>query len=140
MLRCHDAEGGCDEGRRIVSNRRLPPEGRDLSLEEALQELSRGLRTGGADEDSLLREEAFQQLVSWAEGHERFYEGLMPEAKGGREHDLTFEPQTRTWLKFTNPSIAGYIIDPEEPPPELASTRAPLAYLNLLSWRSMSPK
>ena len=52
--------------------------------------------------------------------------------EGGREHDLTFDQTTGTWLKFTKASKAGYVVGFETGVPAL-EPGLPLEYLGRLS-------
>jgi len=51
--------------------------------------------------------------------------------EGGREHDLTYDSATASWLKFTKPSKAGYVVSFEFGSPTL-EPGLPLEYLKRL--------
>ena len=101
---------------------RLPLTDRDRSLDEVIADFARRVCPGGPygeiDEWSLY-DESFRRLVAWAIDCECFFEGLGPLKEGGREHDLTFDPASGTWLKFTKPSCAGYVVSFELGSPAL---------------------
>jgi len=93
--------------------KRLPQSDRDRTLDEGIKDFGRRLCPVGPDgeiDDWSIYDESFRRLVAWAEETGRFYEGLQALKEGGREHDLTFDPATASWLKFTEPSMAGYVV------------------------------
>lgn len=100
----------------------LPQPDRDRTLEDVHKSFAGRVCPGGPygeiDEWSLY-DESFRRLVAWAIGCGCFYEGLRPLKEGGREHDLTFDPASATWLKFTKPSCAGYVVSFELGSPTL---------------------
>ena len=113
----------------------LPRPDGDRTLEEVIEKLAGSVRPAGADEpidEWLDRERSFQRLVAWAKQQGVFYEGLKPARQGGREHDVTYDDATGTWLKFTKPSSAGYlaVFDVETRPFELENGQ-PEPYLLL---------
>jgi hypothetical protein len=91
----------------------LPRPDRDRPLDEVIEDFARRVCPGGPygdiDEWSVY-DESFRRLVAWAGETGRFFEGLQPLKEGGREHDLSHDPLTGTWLKFTKPSAAGYVV------------------------------
>lgn len=92
---------------------RLPLPHLDRPLNEVIEDFSRRLRPGGPDgeiDEWSIYDESFRRLVKWADETERFYEGLTRLKQGGREHDLTFDPLSSSWLKFSKPSQAGYVV------------------------------
>lgn len=98
----------------MLNQRKLPQRDKDRALEDVLQEFGRCLQPngpyGGFDE-CCLREESFRRLVLWAKEVGVFYQDLIPDRNGGREHDVTHDCLTKTWLKFTKPSSAGFTVD-----------------------------
>ena len=114
---------------------RLPLPDRDRPLNEAIKEFARRIHPGGPygeiDEWSVY-DESFRRLVIWAEEDERFFEGLQPLKEGGREHDLTYDPATGTWLKFTKAAAAGYVVSFDSGVPTL-EPGLPLEYLERLA-------
>lgn len=114
--------------------KRLPQPDRDRPLDEVIEDFGRRLRPGGPDveiDEWSVYDESFRRLVSWADENGRFYEGLQALKEGGREHDLTFDPVTASWLKFTKPSQAGYVVSFEFGSPSL-EPGLPLEYLQRL--------
>jgi hypothetical protein len=114
---------------------RLPCPDRDRSLDEVIADFARRVCPGGPygeiDEWSVYNE-SFRRIVKWAGETDRFFEGLQPMKEGGREHDLTHDPITGTWLKFTKPAAAGYIVSFEFGMPAL-EPGLPLEYLERLA-------
>lgn len=92
---------------------RLPRPDRDRPLAEVFAELCGRLCPGGPhgeiDEWSIY-DESFRRIVAWAQEFGCYYQGLQPLREGGREHDLWHDAATSTWLKFTKPSAAGYMV------------------------------
>lgn len=114
---------------------RLPIPDRDRPLEEVIQDFARCLCPGGPDgeiDEWSIYDESFRRLVKWADETGRYFEGLAPLKKGGREHDLTFDPLTSSWLKFTKPAQAGYVVSFESGMPVL-EPGLPLEYLHRLA-------
>ncbi|MFT4177482.1 MAG: hypothetical protein QM627_12620 [Luteolibacter sp.] len=107
---------------------------RDCSLIEARNDLAGRLCPGGSygeiDEWSVY-DESLRRLVQWAEDTGCFFENFQPLKEGGREHDLTFEAESRTWLKFTKPAAAGYVVSFDSGIPSLEPA-LPLEYLDRL--------
>jgi len=114
---------------------RLPHPDRDRALDEVIQDFARCVCPGGPygeiDEWSVY-DESFRRLVAWAGETDRCFEGLEPMKEGGREHDLTHDPATATWLKFTKPAAAGYIVSFALGAPALEPAM-PLEYLERLA-------
>lgn len=93
----------------------LPEPDRDRPLNEVRNDFGGRLRPSGQDgeiDEWSIYDEGFRRLVQWAEETGCFFEGLQPLKEGGREHDLTFIEESRTWLKFTKPkpAAAGYLV------------------------------
>ncbi len=114
--------------------KRLPQPDHDRPLYEVIEDFGRRLRPGGPDgqiDEWSIYDESFRRLVAWADETGRFYEGLQALKEGGREHDLTFDSATASWLKFTKPSQAGYVVSFEFGSPSL-EPGLPLEYLERL--------
>ncbi len=112
----------------------LPQPDRDRPLDEACNDLAGRLRPSGPDgeiDEWSIYDESFRRLVCWAEEKGCFFEGLQPLKDGGREHDLTFIEESRTWLKFTKPAAAGYVVSFDFGAPALEPA-LPLEYLERL--------
>lgn len=97
---------------------RLFDPSQDHSLSEIITDLGRGLRPDGSDEqidDWFLRETTFRNLVNWAKDSGLFYDSLRPLNAGGKEHDVTPDRASDSWLKFTKPSQSEFSVefDPE---------------------------
>lgn len=118
----------------------LPPPHGDRPLPHVIEDLRRGLRPAGGDEsdDWFVYERAFQHLVAWARASGCFYDDLQPQRFGGREHDVTFDPSSQSWLKFTKPAAAGYlaVFDAARGRFEL-ETGLPLPYLERLELQNI---
>jgi hypothetical protein len=114
---------------------RLPHPDRDRSLDEVIADFARRVCPGGTygeiDEWSVY-DESFRRVVAWAGETDRFFEGLQPLKEDGREHDLIHDPVTGTWLKFTKPAVAGYIVSFEFGMPAL-EPGLPLEYFERLA-------
>ncbi|MEO5915775.1 MAG: hypothetical protein ABIS50_16185 [Luteolibacter sp.] len=113
---------------------RLPLPNRDRPLYEVIQDFGRRLRPGGPDgeiDEWSVYDESFRRLVAWTGETGRFFEGLQALKEGGREHDLTYDPATASWLKFTKPAHAGYVVSFEFGAPTLEPA-LPLEYLERL--------
>lgn len=113
----------------------LPEPDRDRPLLEVIEEFGERLRPGGShgeiDEWSIY-DESFRRLQVWAEESGCHFPGLQPLKEGGREHDLTFDPVSSSWLKFTKPSAAGYVVSLDFGQPDLCPA-LPLDYLERLA-------
>ena len=81
-----------------------------------MRDFKRSLCPSGADDEI---DESLHRLVAWAEESGRFYQELQALVEGGRKHDLIYDFTTATWLKFTKPSRAGYVISFEFGAPAL---------------------
>ena len=113
----------------------LPLPHRDRSLDEVIQDFARRLCPSGPDgeiDEWAIYDESFRRLVAWADETSRFFQGLQALKEGGREHDLTFDPATASWLKFTKPAKAGYVVSFDFGSPALEPA-LPLEYLMRLS-------
>lgn len=112
----------------------LPQPDRDRPLLEVIEEFGERLRPSGSygeiDEWSIY-DESFRRLQAWAEESGCHYESLQPLREGGREHDLTYDPASSSWLKFTKPSAAGYVVSFDFGAPALRPA-LPLEYLERL--------
>lgn len=109
----------------------LPGKDQDRSLAAAINDFRRVLPADGeVDEDGYPTDSAehYRALEREAKRLNILHEGLKPEKAGGREHDVTFDPDTGTVLKFTKPNLAGYIVgfDLGDPRLEMA---LPMDYL-----------
>jgi hypothetical protein len=112
----------------------LPQPNCDRSLGDACNDLAGRLCPSGQDgeiDEWSVYDESFRRLVRWAEDKGCFFEGLQPKKEGGREHDLTFIEASGTWLKFTKPAKAGYVISFDLGAPMLQPA-LPLEYLERL--------
>lgn len=113
----------------------LPQADRDRSLDQVLKDFGKRVCPGGSDgeiDEWDLRDESFRRLVKWAEDEGCFFEDLKPLREGGREHDLTFDPASGSWLKFSKPSAAGYVVAFDAALPELVPA-LPLEYFERLA-------
>lgn len=113
----------------------LPLPNRDRPLNEAIKDFTRRVCSGGPYGDIgewSVYDESFRRLVIWADESGRFFEGLQPLKEGGREHDLTYDPATGTWLKFTKAAAAGYVVSFDSGVPALEPA-LPLEYLERLA-------
>jgi hypothetical protein len=119
---------------RLDEPARLPQTDRDRPLREVLEDFGRCLRPdgpyGGIDEWSIY-DESFRRLVRWSVERECRYETLEPVREGGREHDVTHDPGSNSWLKFTKSARAGYMISFDSGLPTLEPA-LPLEYLDRL--------
>ncbi len=129
-----------DTGRKGLGSRQLneqeflPHPDSDRTLGEACNDLAGRLRPSGPDgeiDEWSVYDESFRRLVQWAEEAGCYFEGLQPLKEGGREHDLTFIEESRTWLKLTKPASAGYVISFDFGAPALEPA-LPLEYLERL--------
>ena len=64
-------------------------------------------------------EREWSGLIRWAKEAGLILTGPGPEISGGREHDLVFEADQKSWVKFTKPDSAGFTVDWEEGKPFL---------------------
>jgi hypothetical protein len=113
----------------------LPRPDRDRTLLEVIEEFGERVRPGGShgeiDEWSIY-DESFRRLQRWAQENGCYFPDLQPLKEGGREHDLTFDPVSSSWLKFTKPSAAGYVVSFDFGHPDLRPA-LPLEYLERLN-------
>jgi hypothetical protein len=117
---------------------RLPQPDRDRTLIDARDDLAGRLRAGGPDgtiDEWSIYDESFRRLVRWAEENGCFFKDLQPLKEGGREHDLSFAEESQTWLKFTKPSAAGYVVSFQSGMPALEPA-LPLEYLERLQMQN----
>ncbi len=129
-----------DEPERVripeASPRKLPEPAQDRPLAEARDVIRRILSTDGTihgDEDD--PDFVPRQLAGIADAAERegfLFRDLIPDAKGGVEHDLTFDSATGTVLKFTKPDRSAYAVDFELGTPRMGRA-TPLDYLDRLA-------
>jgi hypothetical protein len=114
---------------------RLPHPDQDRSLEEVIEDFSRCLRPDGPygpfDEWSVY-DESFRRIVRWAQDSGCYFEDLRPLKEGGREHDVLHDHQSGSWLKFTKPSRAGYVVSANDRALALEPA-LPLEYLERIS-------
>jgi hypothetical protein len=111
--------------------RKLPEPDQDRSLESAIAEFGGGLSPDGAgdgDEDPPDYAECFRSLEDKARELGVLYDRWQPVVEGGREHDLTYDESSGTYLKFTKPARAAYVVDFDLGYPRLAPA-LPLQYL-----------
>jgi hypothetical protein len=96
------------------SSREIPPESQDRALNDARDDFQRILHPDGkflGEEDYLDRSEQIRSLENLGRKEGWLYDWLEPSVEGGREHDITFDEESGTILKFTKPSRAAYIVD-----------------------------
>ena len=92
----------------------LPEPDQDRSLESAIAEFGGGLSangTGDGDEDPPDYADCFRRLEDKARELGLLYDRWQPAVEGGREHDLTHDESSGTYLKFTKPAKAAYAVD-----------------------------
>ena len=126
-----------DQGEGTDDQARLPEPGSDRLLTDAVSNLRGRLRSEEARDPSSewdLREKGFRRVLQWAKDEGCYYEHLRFEEVGGKEHDLTLDASSRSYLKFTRPNLAGFSFayDPDERCFEL-NTSDPIAYLERLA-------
>jgi len=112
----------------------IPQPDRDRSLIEARNDLAGRLCPSGPDgeiDEWSIYDESLRRLVKWTEDTGCFFEDLQPLKEGGREHDLTFIEEGASWLKFTKPMAAGYVVSFDSGLPALEPA-LPLEYLDRL--------
>lgn len=119
---------------RLDEPARLPCPDQDRPLDEVLADFGRCLRPDGPygeiDEWSVY-DESFRRFVRWARETGCYFPDLRPLRTGGREHDVTHDPASASWLKFTKPSQAGYGVSFDSGRPSLEPA-LPLEYLGRL--------
>lgn len=116
----------------------LPQPGKDRTLAQTITHFRAVLSPNGeidGDEDSVDYSEQFQRFEAESRRLGVLYDGLQPDAEGGREHDLIFDRDTGTVLKFTKPTSAGYEVDWSMGKPSLVPG-LPLEYLERLKLHS----
>jgi hypothetical protein len=110
---------------------KLPEPDQDRSLESAIAEFGGGLSPDGAgdgDEDPPDYADCFRSLEDKARELGVLYNRWQPAVEGGREHDLTYDESSGSYLKFTKPAKAGYVVDFDLGYPSLAPA-LPIQYL-----------
>lgn len=118
-----------------TETRKLPTTDQDRPLSQAANDARRILHADGTlygnedDPDFILRQIA--SLESGAGKAGFLHQGLIPDLKGGVEHDVTFDDATGTVLKFTKPDKAAYAVNFDLGTPKMASA-TPLEYLERL--------
>lgn len=112
-------------------DQRLPRPHQDRSLHSAIADFEGSVFAGGVgdeDEDSLDYAVYLRRFERWVEEVGLVHDSLFPVVGGGREHDLTYVVEDASVLKFTKPSLAGYVVDFELGYPRLRIAK-PLEYL-----------
>ena len=112
----------------------LPQPDRDRPFIETRNDLAGRLCPSGPDgeiDEWSVCDESLRRLVKWAEKAGCFFKGLDPLKEDGREHDLTFVEEGASWLKFTKPMAAGYVVSFDSGLPALEPA-LPLGYLDRL--------
>lgn len=112
----------------------LPEENCDRPLDQVVQEFGRRLRPSGSDgeiDEWSLYDESFRRFAAWAKDEGCFYPTLKALKEGGREHDLTYDSPSNSWLKFTKPTAAGYVVTFHDGAPALEPA-LPQEYLKRL--------
>jgi len=116
-------------------NPSLPQPGQDRSLIDAHDDFRRILRADGTldgDEDSLdyLRDQ-FRSIEREAARAGYLHEELIHLRTGGVEHDVVFDYESGTVLKFTKPGRAAYVVSFDLGTPKMVPGM-PLAYFERL--------
>jgi len=116
-------------------NPSLPQPGQDSSLVDAVHEFRRVLSTDGTldgDEDSLdhIRVQ-FRSIEREAERSGYLYEELIHLKIGGVEHDVVFDYESGSILKFTKAGKAAYVVSFDLGTPKMVPGM-PLGYLERL--------
>lgn len=91
----------------------LPQPDQDRPLQSAIAEFGGGFSpdgTGDGDKDPPDYAECFRRLEGKARELGVLYDGLQPSVEGGREHDITYDERSGTFLKFTKPAKAAYVV------------------------------
>ena len=115
--------------------RKLPEPYQDRPLEAISDDIRRILSADGTlhgdedDPDFIRRQIVSIKNAALREGF--LYDGLLPAFAGGAEHDVTFDPETGTVLKFTKPERAAYVVNFDLGTPKMASA-LPLEYMGRL--------
>jgi hypothetical protein len=110
---------------------KLPEPDQDRSLESAIAEFGGGLSsngTGDGDEDPPDYADCFRSLKDKARELGVLYDRWQPAVEGGREHDLTYDESSGSYLKFTKPAKAAYVVNFDLGYPSLAPS-LPVEYL-----------
>lgn len=116
--------------------RKLPGTDQDRPLKAAIDDIRRILRADGTldgdedDPDFIVRQIASLENGAATEGF--LLQDLIPDLRGGVEHDVIFDTVTGTVLKFTKPDKAAYAVNFDLGTPRMAPAR-PLEYLERLS-------
>lgn len=116
--------------------RKLPGTDQDRPLKAAINDFRRILRADGTldgdedDPDFIPRQIASLENGAATEGF--LHQDLIPDLRGGVEHDVIFDIATGTVLKFTKPGRAAYAVNFDLGTPKLAPAQ-PLEYLERLS-------
>jgi hypothetical protein len=111
--------------------RKLPGEDQDRPLEATIDDFRRILRADGTLDgnedhpDLILRQIASLENGAATEGF--LYRDLIPDLRGGVEHDLIFDTGNGTVLKFTKPDRAAYAVNFDLGTPGMAPA-LPLEY------------
>ena len=112
-------------------DQRLPRSNQDCPLDSAIADFEGSLFADGVGdegEDSLDYAAYFRRFESWVQKVGLVHDSLFPMVEGGREHDLTYVVEDASVLKFTKPSLAGYVVDFELGYPRLRIAK-PVEYL-----------
>ena len=89
-----------------------------------------GSDDGDADWEGPEREWA--DLIHWAKVTGRVLTGPGPARKGGREHDVSYDEATGSWIKFTKPDAAGFTVDWRDDGSPYLRNALPSEYLDRL--------
>lgn len=115
--------------------RKLPEPSQDRSLEAISDDIRRilsadGTLDGDEDDPDLIRRQLVR-IKAEALKQGFLYDGLLPAFTGGVEHDVTFDPNTESVLKFTKPEKAAYVVSFDLGTPKMVPA-LPLEYLSRL--------
>jgi hypothetical protein len=120
------------------SNRTSNPAAQ-TALRDAEMHLRGSLRSSepDGDEEWDRNEKEWAALLHWAEERQLILPPDMqgPERKGGREHDVRFDPVSGRWWKYTKPGMSGYTVSWASDEPFLHNA-SPLDYLLRLSYQN----
>jgi hypothetical protein len=117
------------------ASRILPQPDQDRTLAQAIAHYRTVPHPDGTvngDEDPLDYADQFREFEAESRRLGVLFDGLKPQFEGGREHDLIFDMETGTVLKFTKPSRAGYEVEFDSGRPNLVPG-LPLGYLKRLA-------
>ncbi len=92
--------------------------------------------TADGDADWEGPEREWAALTKWAEQTGKVLAGPGPEYSGGREHDVTYDPLTGCWIKFTKPDSAGFTVDWDESGKPYLRNALPSEYLERLRFQN----